>query len=192
MKSLLRVASVLPRWFEAVTRCVLERVVYGLLEGWFAALSVRRTACELPLYFRSAQMADALSPTVERALLLIERLDNRRFQRLRRDIKRVFIIPAQMSFQSLVTGTCYLREQTARDQGSVPVASALVHEAVHARLHSRGVENFPRLRRVRTEELCCSEEIAFARLIPDRELSLKGRWLDVLHRRLHEYPPTVQ
>ena len=170
--------------------CVIGAPVYLVLEHLLVATSVRRTACGLSIHFMGVRNADNELATMEVALGLIRRLDPRRFEHLQRDVKRVFVVPSQRAFMSPVSGSCFVVEHTVKTKGPVVVASQLVHEAIHARLRKRGIGYPPELR-MRTEELCCRQEIAFAELIPRRECPDKDIWLDVLHRRLREYPGTV-
>ena len=171
-----------------VRTCLGEPARVGTELALRASL-VSRPASQIPVYFMNHRRADELWRMVAEALAMIKALDPRRFQRLRRDVPRILVLPGRRSFLSPATNSCFLHERLVRDGGNVSVASILVHEAVHARLRKMGLWYLPDLR-VRMEELCVKEEIAFAKLLPDA-LCPKEGFLSYLEGRLRAYPPTV-
>jgi len=108
--------------------------------------------------------------SVEEALGLIKAFDPRRYDRMRRDLERVCVtvLPGNLAqFKSSIRA-CELDERFVLREASRPglVASAIVHEATHARLWRRGVVYQEKLR-PRIERICVRQELAFAARLPN-------------------------
>jgi hypothetical protein len=102
---------------------------------------------------------------LDRALTLIQRLDHRRYSRLRRDVRRILVVPRPSDHLMPGTVTCYLSETRVLGRPDVPVALTLVHEATHARLQRAGLQYWPDLQE-RMEHLCITEQIRVTQLLP--------------------------
>jgi len=119
---------------------------------------------------------------VEAALRLIKTRDPRRYDRLRRDLSRIWVrllAGARGSFNASLSA-CELdaRFVLAEERKPVELASVIVHEATHARIHRAGIRYRAELRH-RIEAACFREEAAFARTVPDGESVRERaeRWL---------------
>jgi hypothetical protein len=113
------------------------------------------------------QTSDVLERLAE-ALALIERYQPWRFAHLRRDLAMILVtrypcrgayIPAQ---RTCITELTFLAR---RDISAAPVASSIVHEGMHARVHRMGVNDASRTP-AREERLCRKAELAFGRALP--------------------------
>lgn len=98
------------------------------------------------------------------ALQLIKDTDARRFQRVQQYVRSIVNCTQPMGGGSYfyLTKTCEFEFREPRSEHDVPFytawyACALVHEATHGRLHSRGIEYSPE-NRTRVEKLCVLEE----------------------------------
>jgi len=106
---------------------------------------------------------------VHDALKLIATHDPRRFARLTRDVRRIWVGPTVNRAEWFVElEMCVLRfgYVLSRDTSAARLALTLAHEATHARL-DRGGFGYEEERRARLERICVSEEIALAERLPD-------------------------
>jgi hypothetical protein len=125
--------------------------------------------------------AELVLPRVEEALGLIKTHDRRRYDRIVRDLQRVWV-------RLLTTGAaqfnprlraCMLDERfvQANTTNTAQIAAVIVHEATHARLWRCGF-GYDEDKRQRIEAICLRRELAFARRLPDgqsvREFALDG------------------
>jgi hypothetical protein len=109
---------------------------------------------------------------VEEALHLIKTYDRRRYERLIRDLKRVWvvvIIGGVAQFDHSIWA-CMLDPRHVLDETKPPaqIAASIVHEATHARLWHRGI-GYQEEIRSRVEEVCFRRERAFAAKLPNGE-----------------------
>ena len=118
--------------------------------------------------------ADIATPTVlarlDEALELVERHQPWRLRHMRRDIAqfRIARFPCRGAFipseRSCVTELTFLART---DITAAPVASSIVHEGMHARVHAMGVRADDRFNdRAREERLCRRAELEFGRSLP--------------------------
>jgi len=109
---------------------------------------------------------------LKQALRLIEYYDPLRYRSLQSNIHRIIVsdgIPMGAAF-FLGTSACTVHPGLLKS-GSATVATALVHEATHARLDRLRIRQ-DRDRHARIEALCMSQEIAFAYHFPEtREMN---------------------
>ena len=107
---------------------------------------------------------------VEAALLLIKTCDPIRYQRLIRDLKRVwvFLLPASIGSFKEPLQTCQLDPRFVLSKRATPdiIAAVIVHEATHARLRRCGFSYREEVR-PRVEAICIRQELAFARRLQD-------------------------
>ncbi len=133
-------------------------------------LSVGRTVDGLWVgsYFQTN--AELALRRVEAALRLIKASDRRRYDRVIRDLDRVWV-------RLLTTGAaqfdpslraCLLDERFVLAETTDPVliATMIVHEATHARLWRCGIR-YDEDQRQRVEAICFRRELAFARRLPN-------------------------
>lgn len=114
----------------------------------------------------------ATTTVVERldeALGLIEQYQPWRLQHLRRDLREIRVerfacrgafMPDQ---RTCITELTFLAR---RDIEAGPVASSILHEGVHARIHAMGVSPIDR-DRAREERICRRAELAFGQALPE-------------------------
>jgi hypothetical protein len=105
---------------------------------------------------------------LDEALALIERYQPWRLAHLRRDLRQFWIVryPCRGAYipaeRTCMTELTFLAR---RDITAAPVASSIVHEGVHARVHRMGVRaesSDP----AREERLCRRAELAFGQALP--------------------------
>ena len=116
--------------------------------------------------------AEPILRRIEQALLLIKRYDRIRYDRLLRDLQRVWVLllPSSIAIFEYKTYTCEIdtRYCLAETTTQELLAAAIVHEATHARLWRRGIR-YEEAQRPRIEEICVRREIAFAAKLPNGE-----------------------
>jgi hypothetical protein len=112
--------------------------------------------------------AEAILKRAEEALEIIRQYDNRRYQRLRRDISRIWIrvLPGDQASFNAAAEACQLDSRYVRDASVAPqdLATSIIHEATHARIY-RCVPYREDLRH-RIEAACRRQELAFSRRLP--------------------------
>lgn len=102
------------------------------------------------------------------ALQLIKGHDPRRYFRLVRELKHVWVpgrIPSRGSFNSW-SEICTLDKEFVLAETTELVASVIVHEATHARLRSCGI-GYEEGIRPRVEAICVRRELAFTAKLPN-------------------------
>jgi len=116
--------------------------------------------------------AEPILRRIEQALLLIKRYDRIRYDRLLRDLQRVWVLllPSSIAIFEYRIYTCVIDTRYCLAETTTPelLAAAIVHEATHARLWRRGI-GYEEAQRPRIEEICVRREIAFAAKLPNGE-----------------------
>jgi hypothetical protein len=109
-------------------------------------------------------------PRVEEAFGLIRQHSPLQYSRIIRDLQRIwiFLIPDGLAAYRRSLKACVLDERFVADAATnlQQIASAIVHEATHARLERYGIE-YEEAARARIEAICSRRELAFARCLPD-------------------------
>ena len=102
------------------------------------------------------------------ALALIERHQPWRFAHMRRDLSSFWIVryPCRGAYfpdrRACMTELTFLAR---RDITAAPVASSIVHEGMHARMHAMGVDPYSR-DASREERICRRAELDFGHALP--------------------------
>jgi hypothetical protein len=138
---------------------------------------------------------------VEEALHLIKTYDRLRYERLLRDLERVWVLPIVGGVAQFDRSmwACVLDPRHVLDETRSPeqIAASIVHEATHARLWRRGI-GYQEEIRSRVEAVCFRRERAFAARLPDgkqireladRELAAyanQGYWTNEAFRARYE------
>ncbi|HET7024692.1 MAG TPA: hypothetical protein VFI39_05765 [Gemmatimonadales bacterium] len=107
--------------------------------------------------------------TVMAALQLLHDVDPRRFNRMKRDIRGIWLIGiAGLGEYDTKRRVCKIDPDyiMSLDRSAESIASTIVHEAMHARLAGCGFE-YTIERRHRIEQICTQAQIAFASRLPD-------------------------
>lgn len=109
---------------------------------------------------------------VESALCLIKTYDRLRYDRLIRDLERVWVMALTHPMGSFnqALNACMLdpRFVMAEKSSLEMIASVIVHEATHARLMRCGI-GYEEGIRTRVEAVCLRQELAFAKKLPNGE-----------------------
>jgi hypothetical protein len=123
---------------------------------------------------------------VAEALCLIKQYDPRRYNRLRRDMDRiwVFVLTGNQGEYRDALKMCVLDERYVLAAATRPeqIASTIVHEATHARLIRCGI-GYEEALRARVEAVCFRQQRAFAAKLPVGEPTREEA-----ERRLTGYP----
>jgi len=109
---------------------------------------------------------------VEEALTLIKTHDPLRYNRLIHDLERVRVrlLMASWGTYSISLKSCDLDDRFVTDESISlkQIASTIVHEATHLRLHRSGIGYEEKLR-ARVEAVCIRRELAFASNLSNAE-----------------------
>jgi len=107
------------------------------------------------------------------ALGLIDKYDQPRLGRMRRDLSAIWLVRAGGVYFEVSTRRCVLSWQNVVAGDARSIAMTLVHEAAHARIFGRGVVKTPRATAARHEAAAVRQQIAFATLLPENDSLLK-------------------
>jgi hypothetical protein len=118
--------------------------------------------------FSHEEDGEVLLDKVTAALNLIASRDPRRFARIRRQMRAVFVVPAGGEIYDHGLRGYMATASLLRQRSPAHVALAIVHEATHARLWASGIRSTA-ANLDRIERLCIAQEIAFAQRLPDAE-----------------------
>jgi hypothetical protein len=134
-------------------------------------LAEHHVARGFPVVVENSRPDIATSVVVQRlddALALIETHQPWRFAHLRRDVDRFWIVryPCRGAFFP-DTRTCMteLTFLARTDITAAPVASSILHEGMHARVHAMGVSTVDR-DMAHEERICRRAELAFGQSLP--------------------------
>jgi hypothetical protein len=107
---------------------------------------------------------------VEEALDLIKTHDRVRYNRLIRDLQRIWVVPLSGAVGAFdpATVSCKLDPRFVLAEPAEMVAAVIVHEAAHARLVRCRI-GYEEDERSRVEAVCVRRELAFAARLPDGE-----------------------
>jgi hypothetical protein len=109
-------------------------------------------------------------PRVEEALGLIRQYGPLQYRRIVEDLQRIwiFLVPDGLAAYRHSLRACVLDERFVADAATdvKRIASAIVHEATHARLERYGIL-YEEAKRVKIETICLRRELAFAVCLPD-------------------------
>lgn len=135
------------------------------------ALSRRRDVLGVPVWHFLPDEPDGSRPfaVVAAALRLLHDVDRRRFDRMRRDIRGIWLIGiAGLGEYDTKRRICKIDPDyiLSLDRSVESIASTIVHEAMHARLAGCGFA-YAVERRHRIEQVCTQAQIAFASRLPD-------------------------
>ncbi|MFZ1104523.1 MAG: hypothetical protein WAN86_17020 [Hyphomicrobiaceae bacterium] len=135
---------------------------------WLTAASRSVDGLWVGAYFQ--ENAEATLRRVEEALGLIKTYDRPRYDRLTRDLERVWVrlTPSGSAHFDQSLWACILDERfvLAETTDAEMIAGAIVHEATHARLDRCGFR-YEEDQRERVEAICNRRMLAFARKLPD-------------------------
>ncbi len=113
---------------------------------------------------------DDILHRVAQALLLIKTYDPCRYDRLRRDLVRIWVrlLSGEMGCFNRRLRACELDPRFVLQSSVTPseIAAVITHEAAHARLDQCGI-HYTEDKRHRIEYVCHRQEIAFAKRLPD-------------------------
>jgi hypothetical protein len=116
--------------------------------------------------------ADAFFSKCGAALNLIESVDPRRFNRLRRDLAVLFLSGGGGPYYEEAINAFIVDLTTFRAVSVERLASMIVHEATHARIRHAGNRTYAR-HKERHERICVRAEIDFVKRLPASSQLLK-------------------
>jgi hypothetical protein len=141
------------------------------LQGWVAEERTVRGFRTAVVNSRRDIAMDDVFARLDAALALIERYQPRVFRRLQHDFSRIHVAryPCRAAYFP-DSKSCLIELTFSVNPSFTPaqVASSIVHEGMHARIHTMGVVYVPE-RRPREERMCREAELAFGLAIPDGE-----------------------
>jgi hypothetical protein len=109
---------------------------------------------------------------IEEALLLIKRHDCVRYDRLLRDLERIWVLvgTSKVACFDYKIYACVIDTRFCLAETTTPelLAAVIVHEATHARMWRCGMR-YEEAKRPRIEEICLRREIVFAAKLPNGE-----------------------
>ena len=107
---------------------------------------------------------------VEEALSLIKQRDQIQYARIVRNLKRVWVnlLPDARACFDRSLQACVLDERFVLDTAHEEIASAIIHEATHARLERYGI-TYEESIRPRVEAICLRRELSFLAKVPNCE-----------------------
>ena len=119
------------------------------------------------LWIGSAQSdSEPALQRVEAALRLIDRCAPLHYRRIKNNLSRIWVtlVPHGAGCYLHSLNACLLDERVVTSEKTTPewIASAIVHEATHARLEKRGIR-YEEAVRHRIEWICARRELDFAR-----------------------------
>lgn len=157
--------------------CIRVPLRWVLLNG-LVLISPKNVLDGIKVVDAAGERSDQTIHSLHAALQVISQTDPRRFERLRRDLRRIVLVKAGNPEFASEVGACLITSGYVRQNSPEAVATTIVHEAVHARLHRRGIGYGPTMRS-RVEEVCVKEQVAFARRLRNAEIvSLLRQRLD--------------
>jgi hypothetical protein len=113
-----------------------------------------------------SELAELALQRVEAALRLIERFAPLHYRRVKNSLSRIWVqlVPHGGGCYMHSLNACLLDERVVASENTTLewIASAIVHEATHARLEKRGVR-YDEAVRHRIERICARRELDFAR-----------------------------
>jgi hypothetical protein len=145
-----------------------QRPTFGVrMALWF---SKRRRVDGLWVGVAFEDQPEPILRRVEAALRLIKERDWLRYDRLRRDLERVWVdlLPGGLGSFVRNVWACKLDIRFVMDEATSieMIAATIVHEATHARLFRRGI-GYEEALRQRVEAVCVRRELAFAAKLPN-------------------------
>jgi len=115
---------------------------------------------------------DMVLTRLKEALALLERHDPRRYRRLKRDCRRIWItlLPGALGRYNHALKAILLDQRYVSSPATSlsEISATLVHELTHARLAGCGI-GYAEPNRGRVERACYAEELAFAHRLPDSD-----------------------
>jgi hypothetical protein len=149
------------KWIAHATRSTVGRFT--------VAISPRRTVGDIEIVdARENAEERPVFEKVEAALQLIADHDPNRRARIGRDLRRVVVMSHTGPEYWPELRACILSERVVEKDSELGVATAVVHEATHARLWRLGIRYSSSIRG-RVEALCTRAELAFLRRVPGTE-----------------------
>lgn len=133
------------------------------------AASTKATVCGIDVVNTGKQEeSERLFDLLAQALKLLAETDRRLFERVRGNLKRIVIVAYDGSSYWPELAACALSRSTLEKQPREWVASVIVHEACHGRLHRCGFE-YRGFQRLRIERVCIRAQARFLGRLPGTE-----------------------
>ena len=113
------------------------------------------------------------------ALELINSLDSRRLRRIQGDISYIVVSWTDHAYYSPISNAILLGSSDVDRASPGMLASTIVHEGIHARLHSGGFAYFPDAVRNRMESICVRAQLSFTKKLSHRDYP--GIWRSIYY-----------
>jgi len=141
----------------------------SLLDRLLLLFSTSRRVDKLWIATEESSKSGLVLSRVIDALCLIKTHDPHRFNRILRDLDRMWelVVPGADARYYVALRTCECNRRFVLDDASSPelIAATIVHEATHARLWHCGI-GYEEEVRARVEKVCIRRELAFAAKLP--------------------------
>jgi hypothetical protein len=118
------------------------------------------------------------------ALELINSLDPLRLRRIQRDILYMAVIDGSRSYYWPNGKTIVLGSSDVDRSSPGMLASTIIHEGIHSRLHSGGFAYFPDAIRNRMESICVRAQLSFTKKLSHRDYPGMSRSIYYIVHRL--------
>lgn len=152
----------------------LLRLIQMILTEIDLRFSAKRVIHGIAVYHTSDRTPpDESYGAVAAALAVIEAFDQRRLAGIRRHFRRIVVAAQSRTVYWRFARACALSDRSLSTQPAIWIASVLVHEGTHARLHGRGIEPNNMKMRARIEGACVREQIRFLIRVPGSEVYVR-------------------
>jgi hypothetical protein len=152
----------------------LLRLIQMILTEIDLRFSEKRVIHGIAVYHTSDRTpSDKSYAGVAESLAVIGTFDPRRLEGIRRYLRRIVVAAQSRTVYWRFARACALSDQSLSTQPAIWIASVLVHEGTHARLHGRGIEPNDMKMRARIERTCVREQIRFLMRVPGSEVYVR-------------------
>jgi hypothetical protein len=148
----------------------LHSKIWLLINQFMFAVSRKHSRGDIKIAMLFDKNGSAVASKIDQALNLISEFDPRRYQQIKRDVKRIWIAAApgycaewMDELKTCVLDADYFRQV---DILASEMATTIVHEATHALLDNFKIGYSEEIR-AHVEQICIKSEIAFAKRLPD-------------------------
>jgi len=153
---------------------LIVRRALQLVQRAVTSADLKRSAstvlCGITVYHATDRFSPAsMYSAVHTALLFLEAHDSRRLKAARRYLRCIVVAAQPHTVYWRHSRACALSDVQLSRQPPAWIASGIVHESVHARLHSLGFAPSDVDQRRRQESVCVAEEIRFLAKVPHSE-----------------------
>jgi len=149
----------------------LTRAIRRLARATILRLSIRLfpreriEGVELAYLLMDDEWRSLFMTKVGRSLELIRTFDACRFERIRRQLDRIALVPRGGEYVDTAIRTYFMDVPTLSGRDDAYLATKIVHESTHIRIAACGIRTTER-NRSRVEHICINQQLAFAARLP--------------------------